>query len=459
MKKNLVLLLILLGSASWLFAQHDNLTNVSTEYMRMGCRTAALDAADLVVYNPAGLAFLEDGFHINIGNQTFFRKPTHTFTFPLPGSTEKEYQQESPDYYLPNIYLAYKHNKWAAFGGFYISGGGGSLDFPDGSVNTDLIKAQLSPIYDPLFPGGATAYIDASSFYMTPILGFSYAITDNLSAAASVRYVMATGNTKANLTYSDPVISPPPVPQVLDLEYKEKANGIAWGVGLDYRVSDNFNLALRYESKANLDFELDSIMDSFGLLGQPQIHDGELRDRDLPGSLSFGAGVNITEDFSAMLDFSWYFQKAADWDTGTLGTGKEVNWSEVAGDVARFALGLGYDIGDKFTANLWGGYTMYMYDDDAELYAPYDGGKSFYYTKLGVFETIKDNNFSIGAGVKYQISRAFNVNLAFVQTMWPKDVVVTEIFPLPPTYPAYDVTTNNSVSTIAIGVNLLFGGE
>ena len=57
----------------------DNLTNLSVEWMRMPARNAASDSTDLVVYNPAALVHLGDGFHFNLGNQTLLRKPKHTY--------------------------------------------------------------------------------------------------------------------------------------------------------------------------------------------------------------------------------------------------------------------------------------------------------------------------------------------------------------------------------------------
>ena len=54
-------------------AQHDNLSNLSAEWVRTPARNAATDANDIIVYNPAGLVRLNNGFHINLGNQSLFR--------------------------------------------------------------------------------------------------------------------------------------------------------------------------------------------------------------------------------------------------------------------------------------------------------------------------------------------------------------------------------------------------
>lgn len=449
MKQYRLLLLLSVGSMLWatsLFAQHDNLVNVSAEFMRTGGRTAALDAADIAVYNPAGLVHLEDGFHINLANQSIFRSPNHTFAFPI-GTPEVTYQQASPDLLLPNLYLAYKKNKLALFGGVYVSGGGGSLDYPEGSINTDLIILQIqNKVLIPpnvtygMFYGGGEGKILASSFYITPMLGVSYGITDKLSAALGVRYLMATNTQEAEVKFTQQIMPPPvQLPTEFRLESTDKASGFGFTGSLNYRFSENFNLAVRYETKATLEFETDSIQDDFGI-----IEDGALARRDLPASLSAGANFNLTDNLSALLDFGWYFQKQADWDVNP----KDQEWSELAGDVGRFALGLGYDIGGLLALNGWWGYTLYQYED-----------RPAYYNKLGVFETVKSSNWTLGLGGKLSLGDRLDINLAVSQTFWKKDDVVEMVFPAALPDPTYDVKINNSITAVALGLNLRLGGE
>ena len=130
-------------------AQMDNLTNLSVEWMRMPARNAASDSADIVVYNPAALVRLADGFHLNIGNQSLMRKPSHTYDFGF-GAGERSFGQDGIDAFLPNFYAAYSKDKWALYGGVYISGGGAVVDYPEGSISTDLVAlmVQMSPVLD-----------------------------------------------------------------------------------------------------------------------------------------------------------------------------------------------------------------------------------------------------------------------------------------------------------------------
>ena len=64
-------------------AQMDNLANMSAKWIRANARNAALDGADIVNYNPAGLVKLNDGMYFSLNNQTLFRKPQHSFDLGL----------------------------------------------------------------------------------------------------------------------------------------------------------------------------------------------------------------------------------------------------------------------------------------------------------------------------------------------------------------------------------------
>ena len=140
--KWIMLILLTMFGGSIAMAQMDNLPNMSAEWMRTAARNAATDATDAVVYNPAGITKLSNGFHINIGNQSLFRNPSHSYDLGI-GEGPKSYSQDGADPFIPNIYAAYKKNNWALFTGVYIAGGGGTLNYPTGSITTDLIGCLL----------------------------------------------------------------------------------------------------------------------------------------------------------------------------------------------------------------------------------------------------------------------------------------------------------------------------
>ena len=91
------------------YANIDQLSNMSTEWIRTGNRNAATDSTDIVLYNPAGLTKMSQGYHLNFGNQTLFRSPEHKYNLNLPASnTIQSDSQDSPDWLLPNLYFSFK---------------------------------------------------------------------------------------------------------------------------------------------------------------------------------------------------------------------------------------------------------------------------------------------------------------------------------------------------------------
>jgi len=182
-------------------AQMDNLANLSAKWIRTNVRNAALDGgADMVNFNPAGLAMLNDGLYLSLSNQTLFRKPQHSFNM---GAGEQSYEQDGIDPILPMFYAAFKKNNWAVSSGAYISGGGGTADYPEGSVNTNLLGMSLLQYINSISSTDYTYVtnqsLNASSFYITVPLAFSYAITDEIAVSAGGRYIRGINKTKAGL--------------------------------------------------------------------------------------------------------------------------------------------------------------------------------------------------------------------------------------------------------------------
>lgn len=76
MRKIVVPIIALLIVSTIANAQMDNLANMSAKWIRSNVRNATLDGgADMVNYNPAGLALLNDGIYLSLSNQFLFRHP------------------------------------------------------------------------------------------------------------------------------------------------------------------------------------------------------------------------------------------------------------------------------------------------------------------------------------------------------------------------------------------------
>lgn len=423
------------------YAQIDNLTNMSAEWVRLANRNAATDAADIVIYNPAGLVSLSDGFHLNVSNQTLVRRPEHTFTDPLTLETVS-FEQDSPDWFVPNVYAAYTQDRWSAFAGVYIPGNGASLDYPDGSITTRRIGAGVlqqvnQEFLDAVGQVGYTAIagesIEASSLYLTGTIGGAYRISDFVSIAAGVRYIRAENDIEGELTITGGALgeATPDMPLVVDVE--QSADGWGGVFGIQVVPIEELVLALRYESRVSLNFKddvngSDNISDAAGLFT-----DGGRNRRDFPAMIGFGASYRITPELRGEADFNWFFQEAADW--GRSDTGEDI--SDMAGDVWSWGLSAAYQVTPEFEVGGGFLYTDHRWDD-------IDG---YFLNATGAIETLYSDNWNLSTGIGYRITPGIKANLGLAFTIWEDETLITDIGP---------VKTENSTTIVAVGVDLSF---
>ena len=177
-------------------------TNQSASFLRSVARGTTYDA-DAVYFNPAGTAFMGNGFHIAIGNQIARQTRTISSTYaPFAmgasnnGLTTKDFTGEAFAPFIPSLHVTYKHNNWAVMAGVGVNGGGGSLEFANGLGS---FERQFSVLPVGVSQLGAAMGLSANQYDMNMYLkgssmtlafnvGASYKITEWLSAAALVRF-------------------------------------------------------------------------------------------------------------------------------------------------------------------------------------------------------------------------------------------------------------------------------
>lgn len=428
----LMILLAMLGG-NIAMAQMDNLPNLSPEWMRTAARNASTDATDAVVYNPAGLTKLSNGFHINLGNQSLFRNPSHSYDLGIGGGPQT-FSQDGSDPFIPNLYAAFHKNKWAIFTGVYIAGGGGTLNYPTGSITTDLIGLQALTSTGGAYMETKDVSLKASSMYLTTTVGATIQMSKNIAFSTALRYISAKNNTDAGMTLTSSPFDLDDMPLVLETE--ENASGMGFVLSLNIDATEKLNFTSRYESQVNLDFKTKQITDDFGAT-----EDGQMNRRDLPAVLAFGAGYNFNDKLRAFADYNYYFQSKADWGRSTAVT-KDLPWAQLAGDASTIAGGIQYKISPMFTTSIGGGYTNYYWKD-----------KDGYYTKLGTFEVMQDDNYNLNTGFAVKASKAISVNVGYMHTFWAKDQSITALNADPL---EVEVKVNNSMDAFAFGVEIAF---
>ena len=103
-------------------------TNQNATFLRNPARGAAI-AIDGVYSNPAGIAFLPEGFHLSLSWQAAWQKRQITANL----GTEKLFEGETAAPVIPSFQTAYVFNdKWSLSAQFAIGGGGGKCDFAEG---------------------------------------------------------------------------------------------------------------------------------------------------------------------------------------------------------------------------------------------------------------------------------------------------------------------------------------
>jgi long-chain fatty acid transport protein len=431
---SMLLSFLFLASTAW--AQIDQLSNMSAEWIRTGNRNAATDSTDIVVYNPAGLTKMSEGVHLNFGNQTLFRSPEHTFDLGLPASDgEMSREQDSPDYFLPNVYGAYNKGPYSFFGGVYIPGNGAVIDYPDGSINTQFIGAMTVMGSGGLFTSFQNDYLKVESTYLASELGMAYECNQQVSLALGVRYLNAQNEIKTGATFIDAAGNP----HDYKLRYDTDADGFGAILGVNIAPMDDLNIGLRYESRVHLDFETDLKRNDF-----PQefelVNCQEKQRRDLPAMAGIGAEYRFCPEWSAELDFNWYFQEEADW--GDASTGQDL--SDLAGDCWALGGAFGYQVCDDLLVSIGTIYTKFEWDD-----------MDRYYETIGAFEVLYTDNWYIGTGFAWEFYKDVKLNLAIGQTFW-EDADIEYVRAADNGLPPVMVDTENATTIVAFSVDMAY---
>lgn len=129
-------------------------TNQSILFLRNPARDAAI-GIDGVYSNPAGVAFLRQGFHLSINIQNAHQTRTirtaygdlFKYNVSNPATAENNYahtfkgKADAP--ILPSIQAAYNKGDWSFQFGFAVTGGGGKCEYADGLGSFEGVVAAI----------------------------------------------------------------------------------------------------------------------------------------------------------------------------------------------------------------------------------------------------------------------------------------------------------------------------
>jgi len=410
-------------------------TNQNATFLRNPARNAVI-AIDGVYSNPAGIAFMPQGFHLSVSWQAAFQKRLMDVN-NTDLKMAKEFEGIAKAPVIPSVQAAYVINdKWSVSAQFAVGGGGGKCEFEEGL-----------PMFQELI-GGKLIGAQASSYSMSQNLtgeqylyafqvGGTYKLAENLSVFGGLRGVLANcsyigriGDIKAagqltggqNVSASDylngvaqymssigqtevaatATAGAQLMAQDLTLDCSQSGFGITPIIGLDWNLG-KLNLAAKYEFRTKIELENES-NNSANLAALatsvPEVAvyaDGAKVRSDIPAILTLGAQYQITDDVRAMVGGVYYWDKDA-----RTGLPSENKYAINFGDNTWEAnLGIEWDVNDKILLSCGAQRTEYGFADS----------------------DMKDTNFNtssyaVAIGGAYKFSEKMKLNVGYMHSFY-----------------------------------------
>ena len=414
-------------------------TNQNAAFLRNPSRDAVI-AIDGVYSNPAGIAFLPQGFHLSVSWQAAWQKrqmDVNNKLFQLNGGkADKYFEGVAKAPVIPSFQAAYVINdKWSVSAQFAVGGGGGECEFAEGlPMFEELVGGQLAGAQANSY--GLSQNLTGKQFIYGFQVGATYRLTDNFSVFGGARGVLANcayegaiSNITANGVAAGSYLSGvkamvdaglaqlEPVKDVagykeqyqqlaaqsaalaqgaallgsdFNLDCAQSGFGITPIIGLDWNLG-KLNLAAKYEFRTKINLENDSENTSANVTAlMPAYADGAKVRSDIPAILTLGAQYQFTDAVRVMGGFHYYWDKDA---KGTPIKKGDNTWEA--------NLGIEWDVNDKILLSLGGQRTQYGFDDT----------------------DMADTNFNISSsaiclGGAYKFSEKMKLNVGYMHSFY-----------------------------------------
>ena len=450
-------------------------TNQNAAYLRNPARDAVI-AIDGVYSNPAGIAFLPQGFHLSVSWQAAWQKRQIDATGQMfmmnanNQTTDRNFEGVAKAPVIPSFQAAYVINdKWSVSAQFAVGGGGGKCEFDNGL-----------PMFEELIGGavasnGGTSYalnqqLTGKQYFYGFQLGATYRLADNFSVFGGLRGVLANcayegaiANIKANgltsaeysalsqqaaagaqqaadaaaqyaaagateeaakyaamaETLKGQAVQAGTVAAMINdynLDCSQSGFGITPIIGLDWNLG-KLNLAAKYEFRTKINMENDSKNSPNVDALMPAYADGGKVRSDIPALLTLGAQYQLSEAVRAMAGFHYYWDKDA--KGGPIVKGDNT-WEAT--------LGIEWDVNDKIMLSCGGQRTQYGFDD-ADM--------------SDINFNVK--NYGVCIGGAYKFSEKMKLNVGYMHSFY-EDHKVTSA--------ASGVTRNYTRKNDVVGVSL-----
>ena len=197
-------------------------TNQNVAFLRNPARDGVI-AIDGVYSNPAGVAFLPNGLHISLNNQSAFQTRIINSGMSVPGlegtpyyhplsmnggdeNGVKQYKGEASAPIVPSFQVAWNHDKWGFQMGFALVGGGGKCTFNEGLGSFErqiallpAVMQQTNQLYQQQYgidlglgtdtPGySVESYMHGQQYIFGLQLGATYKLNEHLAVYGGFRF-------------------------------------------------------------------------------------------------------------------------------------------------------------------------------------------------------------------------------------------------------------------------------
>ncbi|MCQ2128243.1 MAG: hypothetical protein MJZ08_02270 [Bacteroidaceae bacterium] len=427
-------------------------TNQSINFLRNPSRDATI-GIDGVYSNPAGVAFVAEGWHaqfnwmmVHQDRDTWsgYSLPdygqllSHNASTPTTEATNfrRKYEGDVDVPIQPSLFLIYNKPKWSFQFGFGFVGGGGGCEFKKGLGSFESLAAlagisALGQSNMLLSSYNINSYMKGTSYDLGISLGAARKINDKLSAYVGLRGIVLMNKYEGFLKGISFMAANGITANGSDyvLDCRQNAFGIAPIIGLDYRINEHWNLAVKYEFRTKLEAKTDANNnDAFNQLATTSdsfggYTDGASTRQDLPPLFSFGVQYSPLSSLRLCGGYHRYL----DSDT------KQFN-KEIVGDTNEMTLGVEYDVNKTFEVSCGMQRTWYHVDDSFESDANFIL-----------------NSYSLGCGVGVNLGK-IKLNVAYFQTNYKnKEVLTTE-----PTGMTSSIKYRRSNRILGVGIDFRF---
>lgn len=333
---------------------------------------AVVNSAEVLFFNPAGMAFLEDKFNASVGANALFAKTKFQ-------NETYNWQNSTDNVGTPfNVYASYKINKWLSAGLAVYTPYGSKVEWDQDWQGSHLVNN-----------------IDLKAIYVQPSI--SLKLSDQFAVGGGPIFVSGSVTFDRNLNRS--LTDESGNRSDVNLE----AKGItAWGytAGFMFNPCKDLRLGVNYRSEITMEARGgDATFNQVPAFGQATYSNTTFSaDLPLPAELTAGLSFNVTKKWMIAFDYNrtmWSAYKAltVDFDNSVPTSVNARNYH----NTNTYRVGTQYKANDKFT------FRAGWYKDESPISAGYFAP-----------ETPRNDSMGYTGGLTYQINKKLGVDASFL---------------------------------------------